>query len=121
MHKTVAPELSRHLPLKPTHHLALLLLAGEPTYGVQLLERLEERSDGAVRLNAGSLYRLLARLVDDGLVEPTEEIANPAGVGAPRKLYAVTPLGERVLRAEAERQSELLELARSLDLLGGRR
>lgn len=109
-----------HLPLKPAAHLALLLLAEEPTYGVALLERLEDRSGGAVRLNAGSLYRMIAQLVDDGLVEPLEAVANPAGVGAPRKLYGLTPLGRAVLRAEAERQAGLLDMARSLDLLGGR-
>ncbi len=109
------------LPLKPPRHLALLLLAQEPTYGVALMERLEERSDGALRLNAGSLYRLIAGLVDDGLAEPTEEVPNPGGVGAPRKLYAVTELGRAVLRAEAQRQQDLVEMARSLDLLEERR
>lgn len=105
-----------HLPLKAVHHLILLLLAQEPTYGVELLERLDERSGGTIRLNAGSLYRTVAQLVEAGLVEPAEEVANPAGVGAPRKIYGVTPLGRRVLRAEAERQEELLEMARGLDL-----
>ena len=48
-----------HAPLKPTQHLILLLLAEESTYGVELLIRLEQRSRGAIRLNAGSLYRLI--------------------------------------------------------------
>lgn len=114
-------EALAHVPLKPPQHLTLLLLAQEPTYGVELLERLEARSEGAIRLNAGSLYRMIAQLVDAGLVEPIEERANPAGVGAPRKLYAVTGLGRAVLRAEAERQAGLLEMARDLDLLEGKR
>jgi DNA-binding PadR family transcriptional regulator len=109
-----------HLPLKPSQHLALLLLAEEPTYGVALMERLEERSRGRIHLNAGSLYRLIAQLVDEGLVEPSEEVTNPSGVGAPRKLYRVTRLGRQVLAAEAERQRELLEMARSLNLVEGR-
>lgn len=104
------------LPLKPAQHLALLLLAEKATYGVALMERMDERSRGRIRLNAGSLYRLIAQLVDDGLVEPDEEVANPAGVGAPRKLYSVTALGRGVLRAEAERQAELVERTRALDL-----
>lgn len=116
------PDRSRtaeeHLPLKAANHLVLLLLAQGPTYGVELLDRLEERSAGRVRLNAGSLYRLIGQLVDDGLVEPTEEVANPSGVGAPRKLYGVTALGRAVLRAEAARQADLLDMARDLDLLG---
>ena len=51
-----------HLPLKAVHHMALLILAQEPTYGVALMERLEERSSGAIRLNAGSLYRIIGSL-----------------------------------------------------------
>lgn len=110
---------SSRAPLKPAQHLALLLLAQEPTYGVALLERLEERSGGSLRLNAGSLYRMLAQLVDDGLVEPVGEAPTDAGVGARRKLYGVTERGRAVLRAEAERHAGLLEMARALDLMGG--
>jgi DNA-binding PadR family transcriptional regulator len=110
--------IAKHLPLKAVHHLTLLLLAETPTYGVDLLERLEERSGGAMRLNAGSLYRTLATLVEEELVEVLEEVPSPGGPGAPRKVYGVTRLGRAVLRAEAERQAGLLEMARSLDLLG---
>lgn len=109
-------DVSEFLPLKPARDLTLLLLAQEPDCGIALLERLEQRSRGRIRLNAGSLYRLIGQLVDGGLVEPLEEVANPAGVGAPRKLYGVTALGRKVLRAEAGRQREVLEMARSLDL-----
>lgn len=109
--------LAAHLPIKAAHHLLLLLLAEKPTYGVDLLERLDERSGGAIRLNAGSLYRTIAQLVDDGLVEPLEEVAAGGGPGAPRKVYGVTGLGRAVLRAEAERQADLLEMARNLQLL----
>jgi DNA-binding PadR family transcriptional regulator len=114
---TTSDTVAEHLPLKAVHHLVLLLLAEKPTYGVDLLERLEERSGGTVRLNAGSLYRTLAGLVDDGLVEPREEVASPGGPGAPRKIYGLTALGRAVLAAEAERQRALLEMARSLELL----
>lgn len=117
--RTTAP--SDYLPLKAANHLTLLLLAQEPTYGVALLDRLEARSGGTIRLNAGSLYRMIAQLVDEGLVEPTGEESSPAGVGAPRKIYGVTELGRAVLRAEAERQAGLLEMARGLDLLGEKR
>lgn len=104
-------------PLKPAHHLILLLLAEEPTYGVALLERIETRSGGGIRLNAGSLYRTIASLVEDGLVEPLEEESRPDGAGAPRKLYAATQRGLAALRAEARRQMDLLEAARALDLV----
>lgn len=107
-----------NIPLKPVHHLILLLLAEEPTYGVELMERLEVRSDGAVRLNPGSLYRTIAKLVDDGLAEPLEDASGPDGAGAPRKVYGVTERGLSALRGEARRQATLLEVARALDLIG---
>lgn len=104
-------------PLKPVHHMILLLLAEEPTYGVELMDRLDERSDGTLRLNPGSLYRTIARLVDDGLAEPVEEASGPDGAGAPRKVYRVTERGRDALRSEARRQATLLEAARALDLI----
>ncbi len=104
-------------PLKATHHLILLLLAEEPTYGVALMERIEERSDGAIRLNAGSLYRTIAGLVEDGLVQPIEGESRPEGAGAPRKLYGPTNRGMAALRTEARRQADLLDAARALNLL----
>jgi DNA-binding PadR family transcriptional regulator len=115
-----ADPLKRFLPLKAVHHLILLLLEERPTYGVDLLERLEKESGGVVCLNAGSLYRTIARLVDDGLIVPTED-PDVASVGAPRKLYRVTPLGRELVRAESRRQAKLLELAGKLKLQGGRR
>lgn len=111
------PETRPAGPLKPVHHLILLLLAEEPTFGVELLRRLEERSGRAIRLNAGSLYRTIGNLVDEGLAEPLEAASGPDGVGAPRKVYGVTNRGMAALRAEARRQAELVEAARALDLL----
>ncbi len=110
-------EAAAAIPLKPVHHLILLLLAEEPSYGVELMDRLEARSEGAIRLNPGSLYRTIGKLVDDGLAEPLEEVPGGEGVGAPRKIYGVTPRGLAALRAEARRQASLLEAARALDLL----
>ena len=106
------------LPLKATDHLALLALAEEPTWGLELLERMDARSRGRVRPNAGTLYRVLARLVDAGLVEPAGSEPGPEGGGAPRKIYAVTGLGRAVLAAEAGRQAELVEMAHRLGLAG---
>lgn len=104
-------------PLKPVHYLILLLLAEEPTYGVELMERLERRSEAGIRLNAGSLYRTLASLVDDGLVRPLGDQTPVEGVGAPRKIYGASDRGLEALRVEARRQAALLESVRALDLL----
>ena len=104
-------------PLKPVNQLILLLLAESPTYGVELLARIDEQSQGAVRLNAGSLYRLIGQLLEEGLVEAVDAETPPGQQGAPRKCYSVTSAGRESLAAEAQRQARLLDMARSLDLL----
>lgn len=113
----MTPPRGRGVPLKPPHYLILVLLAEEPTYGVALMERMDDRSGGGLRLNAGSLYRTIASLVDDGLVEPVREEAPADGVGAARKIYGVTSRGLEALTREARRQAALLESVRALDLL----
>ena len=102
--------------LNPRHYLILLLLAEEPTWGVRLMERIEARSNGGVRFNAGSLYRTIAQLVDVGWVTPLRDEPPHDGVCAPRKIYGVTEDGRNAIRREAERQAAWLDSARSLGL-----
>ena len=105
-------------PLKPINYLILLLLAEEPTYGVELIQRIADRSQGSIKLNAGSLYRTIAGLVEDGLVEPLRAELPEEGSGAPRKLYQVTARGRTALLDEASRQQVLLDSVRALNLSG---
>lgn len=100
------------LPLKPRVYHTLLLLAERPRHGYDLLNRLEEGSDGTISLNPGSFYRLIHGLAEDGLVERVETPEDEASGGGERKTYGLTELGRETLRAEARRQEELLELAR---------
>lgn len=103
-------------PLNPRHYLILLLLAEEATWGVRLIERIEARSGGGIRFNAGSLYRTIAQLVERGWVRPLREEAPSDGVGAPRKIYDVTSEGLDALRREADRQAAWLGSVQALDL-----
>ena len=112
-------DVQRFLPMKATHHMILLLLEEQPTYGVALLDRLEHASGGTVRLNAGSLYRTIARLVDDGLIEQNVASKGPT-VDTSRKSYQLTTLGRAVVKAESLRQAQLLKLAGKLKLFAGR-
>lgn len=100
------------IPLKPKVFLTLLLLAEHPRHGYDLLGALEERSEGTIRLNAGSFYRLIHRLAEDGLVERVETPDDDSSGGGERKTYGLTELGLETLRTEARRQEGLLELAR---------
>ena len=71
----------------------LLLLSEQPGYGYGLVPRLNEFHFGHV--DRPAVYRALAQLEQDGLVEASSQ--NPTA-GQARRVYAVTPLGERVLR-----------------------
>jgi DNA-binding PadR family transcriptional regulator len=64
---------------------ALLLLAEEPRNGYQIMQEVEERSDGAWRPSPGSVYPALQQLEDEGLIRSEEHDG--------RKLFALTDEG----------------------------
>ena len=97
-------------PLKPADFHILLVLLEKPRHGYEIMKEVERESAGAVRLEVGTLYRLLARLLDDGLLEEGEEDGR-------RRNYALTRLGRRVLKAEAERLASVVDLLRTRKLL----
>ena len=70
----------------------LLLLSEQPGYGYGLVPRLEEFQFGHV--DRPAVYRALAQLETDGLVEARSQ--NPTA-GQSRRVYSLTPMGERVL------------------------
>jgi DNA-binding PadR family transcriptional regulator len=88
-------------------HLILALLQGE-LHGYALMHRVEELSDGAIRIGPGTLYGTLNRLLDDGLiVETTQEFAREPGDR--RRFYRLTEVGESVAHAELARLRVLLD------------
>jgi DNA-binding PadR family transcriptional regulator len=73
---------------------ALLLLYEGPLNGYQIMQEIEQRSDGAWRPSPGSVYPALAQLEDEGLVR-TEELDD-------RRVYVLTDAG----RARVEERGE---------------
>jgi len=100
------------LPLKPDAFYVLLVLLHGERHGYAIMRDAAQQSDGRVELQAGALYRLLARMLDDGLV--TESQRRPAADADDerRRYYRVTALGRRVIAAEAERMAALADAAR---------
>ncbi len=74
------------------------------------MKDVETESAGEVRLELGSLYRLLARLMDEGLIQSMDSDER-------RRLYSLTPIGRRALQSEAQRLADLMKLMRSRKLL----
>jgi DNA-binding PadR family transcriptional regulator len=88
--------------------LILTALAQEPLHGYVLLRRIEELSDGRVRLRAGTLYAALDRLVGVGLVAVDgEEVVE----GRLRRYYLLTEIGHHALALEAHRWQANVEAA----------
>jgi len=96
-------DLRDFLPLKPADFHILLALTEGPLHGYGIMKTVEHESAGEVRLELGSLYRLLGRLLDLGMIEAQE----PDGR---RRDYALTGFGRRVLEAEARRLATLVKL-----------
>lgn len=110
------PELIEQLlPLPPTTFHILLALFEEERHGYAIIQDVEERTGGELRLSAGTLYRSIARLVEQGLIaEVTKRRA--AGDDPRRRYYRLTPFGIAVARAETRRLSQLVRMARAKGL-----
>lgn len=78
----------------------LKLLSEEPSYGYQLMKKMEERLAGGYTPSAGVIYPTLTMLEEEGLASVTTS-------GDNKKVYAVTPEGLKVIEENRERLGEL--------------
>lgn len=107
------------LPLtEPVYHI-LLALTDADRHGYAILQEVEQRTDGSVRLRTGTLYTAVRRLLEQGLIEETEE--RPVDDDERRRYYHLTPFGRDVVMAEARRLESMVGLARAKALLGAER
>ena len=97
-----------HLPLKPVDLELLLALADEDRHGYGLVQAIAAHTDGLVALDPGNLYRVVKRLLAEGLVAEAGQRASDDADGERRRYYRITPLGGRVLAAELERLRALV-------------
>lgn len=116
-----APQPVSFLPLTPVAFEILLALAGGEAHGYAILQEIERRSDGRLSPHAGSLYRAIARLVEDGLIQELDERPDPASDDERRRYYRLTALGRAVAAAEAVRLESQVMSARAARLLKPRR
>src|SRR3954466_15646574 len=107
------PKAQDFLPLKPDAFYVLLVLLHGELHGYALMREASRQSEGRVELQAGALYRLLARMLDDGLVVESQRRPAADADDERRRYYRVTALGKRTIAAEAERMASLAEAART--------
>lgn len=108
----------RFLPLTPAMFHVLVALADGDKHGYAIMKEVEERTAGEVALSAGTLYGLVKRLLQDGLI--AEPRRTRLGDEERRRTYRLTARGRAVAVAEAERLDRALALARSKRLIGRR-
>jgi DNA-binding PadR family transcriptional regulator len=104
-------------PLTPAMFHVLLALAGDDLHGYAILKEVELRTAGKVRLSTGTLYGIIKRLLNDGLIAELRSRPSQADDDERRRYYRLTPQGRQVATAEAERMDEILSIARSRNLL----
>src|SRR5438067_10953785 len=104
---------SKLLPLPAATFHILLAVADEDRHGYAIIQDVEARTGGALRLSAGTLYRSVHRMLEQGLV--VESARRPAAAldDERRRYYRITPFGTGVARAEMRRLTELVRLARA--------
>lgn len=104
------------LPLTPMAFEILLALADGEQHGYRIMQEVNTRARGTVTLHAGTLYRALARLLEQELIEELD--ARPtAHDDERRRYYRLTDRGRAVARAEAARLASQLATARARRLL----
>jgi DNA-binding PadR family transcriptional regulator len=101
-----------HVPLTPAMFQVLLALADGDKHGYAIIKEVARRTNGRVRLRAGTLYTVLRRFDADGLIAEADERPDPALDDERRRYYRLTDRGRAVARAEAARLEETLAQAR---------
>ena len=114
----LSPDPRSFLPLTPLAFQVLLALADEGRHGYGIIQEVEARTDGLIRLRSGSLYTLLQRLLGEDLIVESDDRPAPDQDDERRRYYKVTELGRGVLTAEARRLESAVGEARRKHLLG---
>jgi DNA-binding PadR family transcriptional regulator len=99
-------------PLATPAFLVLLALAAGHRHGYAMMGFAEEISQGSEQLPAGTLYRTLARLENDGLIAESGGRDGSAPQDAQRRYYRLTQQGREALDAETARLERLVAAAR---------
>jgi DNA-binding PadR family transcriptional regulator len=105
------------LPLPPATFHILIALAREDRHGYAVIQDVEQRTNGELRLSAGTLYRSIQRMLEQGLIRETRDRPAPELDDERRRYYRITPFGEDVARAEVQRMSSLVKMARAQGLV----
>lgn len=97
--------------MRPVIFEILLLLNERQMHGYGIMTVLKERKEGRFILGPGTLYRTLKEMKEAGLIEPAGRRSAADAGDERRQYYSITPLGQRVASAEAQRMARLVRAA----------
>jgi len=102
-----------------TFHI-LLALAEEDRHGYAIIQDVAARTGGELKLSAGTLYRSIQRMLEQGLIVETRDRPAPEDDDERRRYYRITPEGRATAKAEARRLGQLVKMARAAGFAPGR-
>jgi DNA-binding PadR family transcriptional regulator len=112
--KPLQPEA--FLPLPPATFHILMAMAEEDRHGYAIIQDVAARTGGELKLSAGTLYRSIQRMLEQGLITETQERPAPELDDERRRYYRISPFGAAVAKAEATRMAKLVRWARVIGL-----
>ena|SRR5829696_2496852 len=107
------------LPLTPLAFHVLMALADAGRHGYAIIQEVDARTDGLIRLRSGTLYTLLQRLLGEGLIAESSDRPRSEDDDERRRYYALTALGRDVLAADARRMETAVAEARRKRVIKG--
>ena len=105
--------LDSFLPLRANWFHILLSLSGRELHGYGIMQEVLDRTDQKIRLWPATLYGTIRRLIEEGLIEESDERPAPEDDDERRRYYRLTRDGQRLLEAECERLEQLVEVIHS--------
>src|SRR6266576_1350034 len=104
------------LPLPTAAFHILVALADADRHGYAIMQDVATGTGGRLKLNPGTLYTTIRRLLDQGLIEELDDRPDPDDDDERRRYYRLTDLGREVAKAEATRLQQALAFARQAGL-----
>jgi len=106
--------------LPPATFHILLALAHQDRHGYAIIQDVAMHTDGELKLSAGTLYRSIQRMLEQGLIVETRHRPAPEEDDERRRYYRITPEGTAAAKEEARRLTQLVKMARAKGLAPGK-
>jgi DNA-binding PadR family transcriptional regulator len=114
--KSLTPQRSFDPPTPVEFEIMLALADGE-RHGYAIMQEVERRTGGAIRLRPGTLYRAINRMRDAGMLEEITNRPNALSDDRRRRYFRLSESGQRVATDEAQRLADVVCAAEAKHLI----